>query len=87
MFHSKEGLGFEKGPNGSVIVEVGLNDEPNSPRKQRIELDKDTWDSVIATVSYYGEEDYGYYRALEFHAKIPVHETCPLKDKPRLDWK
>jgi hypothetical protein len=77
-FQSVNGVRFTKGENGSVRIEL---------EGMHVDLDRDHWASVIAQMSYYGEEDYGYYRALEFHGKIPVHETCPLKDKPRPDWK
>lgn len=66
---------FERGENGDVVVSFG---------NQRIVVPKDHWHSAIAQVSYYGEEDYGFYRAAEFHSGTPIHETCPLKQKPQL---
>lgn len=40
------------------------------------------WASIIAQMSYYGEEDFGWYRALEFHLKTTMPTNCPLADKP-----
>lgn len=48
------------------------------------EIEKNRWHSTIAQMSYYGEGDYGFYRAANFHSGEPVHATCPLIEKPRL---
>lgn len=47
-----------------------------------IRIPKHHWCSNIATVSYYGEEDYGFYRATNFHYGQPIHHTNPIIDKP-----
>ena len=78
MFHAKDGLAFEQSENGGVIVHL---------EGMKVSLDMHSWASVIATMSYYGEEDFGYYRALNFHAGKTIHETCPLKEKTPPDWK
>lgn len=67
---------FQRGDNGDVILTL----EDGTAHT----IQKDHWHSIIATVSYYGEEDYGFYRAAEFHSGIPIHATCPLKVKPPL---
>ena len=48
------------------------------------EIEKNHWHSIIAQMSYYGEEDYGFYRAANFHSGELIHATCPLKEKPSL---
>lgn len=60
---------FERNESGSVTVYV-----PNN-RGERMKLqtiDPSIWASVIATLSYYGEENYGYYRATNFHLGTPI---------------
>jgi hypothetical protein len=87
MFHAREGLNFERLPDGSVRVfcviekEVG-NAKGGSPIiLYDITLDANVWASVIASMSYYGEEDYGFYRAMNFHRGDEVPASCPLVDK------
>jgi len=67
--------------DGSVAVTVTVGDVTLTQV-----IDKNHWHSIIAQVSYYGEEDYGFYRAANFHSGEPIHETCPLIEKDRL-WK
>lgn len=79
--HIKDALFFEQLPDGGVRItkhETGLS---TSPVAFEIELDKDSWASVIAGMSYYGEADYGFYRALNFHTGEPMGPTTP----PNLD--
>lgn len=67
---------FERGENGDVKVTL--------PDGSIEIIPKDHWHSTIAQVSYYGEEDYGFYRAANFHSGTPIHETCPLTEKKPL---
>jgi len=64
---------FERCENGDVMLMYPGNS---------IRIPKAHWCSVIAQMSYYGEEDYGWYRATNFHYGMPIHPTCPIKDKP-----
>lgn len=59
--------------NGDVLLET-IYDTIRIPKHQ--------WCSDIATASYYGEEDYGFYRAANFHYKNPIDKTSPVRDKP-----
>jgi hypothetical protein len=60
--------------NGDVLLET---------QHDTIRIPKHHWCSIIATMSYYGEEDYGWYRAAQFHYGAPIDPvTCPLIDKP-----
>lgn len=45
-------------------------------------IPKDDWCSIIAQLSYYGEEDYGWYRAHLFHDKVPLDRSSTIIDKP-----
>lgn len=81
MFHVKEGLFFERLPDNQVRVLKREKGTDDAPVVFDITLDADSWASVIASMSYYGEEDYGYYRALNFHRGDPIGETTPLVDK------
>jgi hypothetical protein len=74
-FHVQDSLVFEKMANGGV--RVVLNGSEIVPT-----LDASAWASVIANMSYYGEEDYGFYRALNFHIGASIPESCPLVEKP-----
>lgn len=77
MFHVKNGLCFGKLPDGGVEI-YNEGEVPNFT----IQLTASEWASVIATMSYYGEEDYGFYRALNFHTGAPIDPvTTPLKEK------
>ena len=75
-----DGLAFERHPDGSVEVVV----EPNGRPEIRFKIAKDHWHSLIANLSYYGEADYGFYRAANFHSGQPICPTNPIKDKPML---
>lgn len=66
MFHAKNGLCFDKKEDGSV--EVYYEGVPNFS----ITLTANEWASVIATMSHYGEVNYGFYRALGFHTGAPL---------------
>lgn len=81
MLHVKDGLYFERLPDNQVRIlkkEKGTDDAPIS---FDMTLDANLWASVIASMSYYGEEDNGFYRALNFHRGDPIHATTPLVDK------
>jgi hypothetical protein len=80
MFHAKDNWYFEKFPDNSVRIAKRIG-RPESPTTFEIILTAEEWASVIATMSYYGEEDYGFYRALNFHRGDPIGETTPLIDK------
>lgn len=85
MFHAKEGLYFEQQPDGSVKAIVRESAHADAPVLREFILDDGTWCSIIATMSYYGEEDYGYYRAQQFHSGSPIPNDSPLKEKP-IKW-
>jgi hypothetical protein len=57
------------------------NGRDDAPVIFDLTIDASQWASVIASMSYYGEEDYGYYRALHFHAGVALDATTPLKSK------
>lgn len=76
---------IQKG-NGDVLIYYE-NDNVGAWEEQFFEdgivVSAHIWASIIANMSYYGEEDYGYYRALDFHAKIKADPiTTPIRDKP-----
>ncbi len=64
---------FERMENGDVMLRCG---------GETIRIPKSHWCSTIAQMSYYGEEDYGFYRATNFHYGQPIHPTTPISDKP-----
>lgn len=86
MFHAKDGVYFEQQPDGSVRVLVKADGRDDAELLKDIALDADSWASIIATMSYYGEEDYGFYRACQFHSGRPIDATTPMKKKPP-KWK
>lgn len=73
MFHYKDGLFFDRLPNGSVnIVQTKNGEEPIcNARESNIVyaeiVDANGWASVVASVSALGEGDGRYYEALDFH--------------------
>jgi hypothetical protein len=84
MFHLQGDLYFEQLPKGGVRIVKRDGAREDAPINFEISIDANAWASVIATVSYYGEEDYGFYRALNFHTGQPIHATTPIKEKPPL---
>lgn len=76
------GIFCEQQADGGVKLIVRESDSPESRILKETLVDQHGWASVIANMSFYGEEDYGYYRALNFHSGTPIHPTNPLVDKP-----
>lgn len=72
MFHSSEGLYFEKLPDGGVRILKRSGSREDSPVIFDHVLDANQWASAIATMSHYGEENGGFYRALNFHRGDPL---------------
>lgn len=75
MFHAFGGLYFEKLNNGAVRVLKRESGRDDAPVVFDATIDKDTWCSIIAGMSFYGEEDYGFYRAGHFHYGGQITET------------
>lgn len=101
-FHLENGLYFERLSDGDVrITKVDFSkkvtvrpefgdDVFGHPVIFQITTAADSWASVIATMSYYGENDYGWYRARNFHEGEPIGETTPLNQEKidkRLEYK
>lgn len=76
--HVHSGLYFERLSDGSVRIMKTKNSEVIMD----LAIDADMWCSIIACMSYYGEEDYGWYRAKNFHQGIALTDETPLKTKP-----
>jgi hypothetical protein len=70
MFHSKNGLFFDRNQDGSVKIVVTKGkfplDAPDEILYQQ-SLDADTWASVVSTVSKEGETSETFQQAREFH--------------------
>ena len=71
-------LCFERNEDGSVTVYVA--DHAGNLMKQET-INDGVWGSIIANMSYYGEADYGWYRAMNFHKGSPLGPGMVLKDK------
>ncbi len=67
MFHAKEGLFFERLEDGEVRVRVDLGSHSPIP-DVIIDLDSDTWCSVIASVSFRGDVAEAFQEAKRFHS-------------------
>lgn len=75
MFYLKNGWYFGRNKNASVrIIQqvdskqgVDKKMKPKKPYQVDLTINQESWASIIATVSAYGEADNGYYRALKFH--------------------
>lgn len=66
MFHAKDGLFFEKvGTAVRIVKRDGLQNI--SPITFDVTMDYEMWCSIIANMSYHGEGDRGWYRAVDFH--------------------
>lgn len=74
-FHSRDGLHFERRENGSVAVTVEVSGTDANGRafswpREFILLDADTWASVVASVSAYGENGESFRAAENFHGGV-----------------
>lgn len=76
-FHLADGLYFKQLPNGGVRI----TKEEKDSIEFAVDIDASGWGSVIASMSYYGEEDYGFYRAMNFHTGEPIGETTPINQE------
>jgi hypothetical protein len=76
--HLADGLYFEQLHNGGVRITKYESGHEGSTVLFQQDIDSDGWASVIATMSYYGEIDSGFYRALNFHTGAPLNSTTPL---------
>lgn len=72
MLYLNEGLYFENLPDGKVRILKRSGSQDDSPVIFDHVLDANQWASVIATMSNYGEENGGFYRALNFHRGDPI---------------
>lgn len=82
MFHSSDGLYFEKLPDGGVRILKRSGSQEDSPVIFDHVLDANQWASVIASMSLHGEEDGGFYYALQFHRGDPLPVGVRLADEP-----
>lgn len=71
-------VSFEKSANGDVRLIVRASLEPDAEVLIDETFSANVWGSIIATMSYYGEEEYGWYRAMNFHIGAPIHPSTPL---------
>jgi len=81
MFHLTDGLFFERLLEGKVRILKRASGSADAPVVFDLTVDSNSWASIIASMSYYGEEDNGFYRAMNFHTGKPLDKTTPLKDK------
>lgn len=91
MFHLNDGLFFERLPEGKVRIVQKEGGPEGGTVFFDLTVDANAWASVIASMSYYGEEHFGFYRALEFHtgealsvemAAIVEQREARLRDEP-----
>lgn len=81
MFHLTDGLYFERLPAGSVRILKTKGGREGDPVIFDMTVDASQWVSVIASMSHYGEENFGFYRALQFHRGDPLPEGVRLVDQ------
>jgi len=77
MFHSEDNLFFGRLQDGSVRIlkfdsNVALESYPKVEDSYPnalfdVTIKPNHWASIIASVSFMGEEHYRYYKAMEFH--------------------
>ena len=63
-FHYKDNWYFQRLQDGTVEI---VHRDPTAYFK--LTVDKDSWASIVASVSQRGEEDGRYLKALDFHMK------------------
>lgn len=64
-FHARDGWYFRREPDGTVRILAPDSLGPGA--NQRIDLDANTWASVVASVSAAGETSETWRAALAFH--------------------
>lgn len=69
MFHSQKGLFFERLDGGSVRIRKTYDERDIRPDNviADVTLSDSEWASVVATLSYGGENATSYAAALKFH--------------------
>ena len=82
MLYLNEGLYFERLPDGSVRILKKSGNDAESPVIFDHVVDVNGWASVIASMSHYGEERNGFYRALNFHTGEPTPDAHMWELKP-----
>lgn len=70
-YHAKDNWYFERQNDGNVHIYQKSADGQNLAS---LNVDANMWASIVASVSIAGEDDGGFYRALEFHNDIKFHE-------------
>jgi hypothetical protein len=78
MFHVTNGLFFERLTDGSVRLIKRVSHQENAPVLFEYTLNPNQWASVIASMSYWGEENEGFYRALKFHNGNGENKPSPI---------
>lgn len=87
MFHLRDGLYFEQLPEGAVRIIKKENGQEGAPVIFDQTVDASQWSSVIASMSHYGEEYYGFYPALSFHRGDDVPSSAmPTEADKRRQW-
>lgn len=78
VFHAHSGVFFYRGDNDAVVMRIHREASPESEVTHEFTFDHGTWCSIIATMSRYGETDYGWFRAMQFHKDDPIPEGVTL---------
>lgn len=81
MFHQRDGLYFDRLPNGDVHILKTVDGRARSsdaPKLFEQVIPAGEWESVIATVSAGGESDSRWYLAKAFHASTGPQSLVPL---------
>jgi hypothetical protein len=66
-FHVTDGLFFQRLPECAVRIIKTAQGRVDDPVIFDLTLNASQWASVIASMSWHGEEKYGFYRAMHFH--------------------
>lgn len=65
MFHARDGLYFDRQPDGSVVVEKRVPDTRINTLEFRIELTAEAWASIVSSMSKAGESYETWKAALD----------------------
>ena len=78
MFHYKEGWYFERLPNGSVKISREPQDRViNPPMVTILEIDADSWPSIVASMSVSGENAHTFQTAQKLHNEGNIKGPMP----------
>ncbi len=81
MFHVKDGLYFDRLADGSVQIQKKTDGKEGAKVVMDLEIDPDSWASVVASVCAIGEDGNTFRQASNLHSWQKEAEPCQTQTK------